>query len=108
MFNFSNQEPMEDKTPPPQGNRGPKFDVNGKEIPISLARVWSLLIAGHSAIEGAKVLGIKVPTFNSHKRTISNKFDNGKGTALVAYGVLHGFDLQGNFKGYNLFEGMGD
>jgi hypothetical protein len=46
MFNFSNQEPMEDKTPPPQGNRGPKFDVNGKEIPISLglSNLWKLAV----------------------------------------------------------------
>ena len=35
---------MEDKRTPRPRKPVPKFDVNGKEIPISLARVWSLLI----------------------------------------------------------------
>ena len=96
---------MEDKRTPRPRKPVPKFDVNGKEIPISLARVWSLLISGHSAIEGAEVLGIRVHTFNSHKRVLSNKFDIGKCTALVAYGMQHGFDLEGNFKNKSLFEG---
>ncbi len=101
---FSKLDVMEDETPTKDRKPVRRFDVNGKEIPISLARVWSLLISGHSAAQGAAVLGITVNTFNSHKRAISYKFDIGKCTALVAYGIQHGFDLNGNFKTENLFE----